>query len=198
MESKGQSGWDYLLLIGGAILVAVIVIAIFVGFQNAQSEQINEPRFSCQGLLLEDCAARYLTDYNIIYQVSPRVCVEWEEVDCPSDRPFEYARNKDSVLCQKNSESDLGLVVDFNCTEQVYIDELIENWQEKEQDLNLENVIWDCNSSNCSNENNWFGAGELTIGVKTDCRPAGDGCNTCCGNICTLMYCGQKQEKASP
>ncbi len=31
MSEKGQSGLDYLLLIGGAILVAVVVISVLIG-----------------------------------------------------------------------------------------------------------------------------------------------------------------------
>ncbi len=41
MEKKGQGALEYLLLIGGAVLIAVIVIAVITGLANTSGNTVN-------------------------------------------------------------------------------------------------------------------------------------------------------------
>ncbi|MFH1224476.1 MAG: class III signal peptide-containing protein [Candidatus Diapherotrites archaeon] len=42
MDEKGQGALEYLLLIGGAVLVAVVVIVLILGLGHSTGNEVNE------------------------------------------------------------------------------------------------------------------------------------------------------------
>lgn len=61
MEKRGQGALEYLLLIGGAVLIAVIVIAVMTGMTNTSATNIKAGA-QCAALVgCDQCAKNSLT-----------------------------------------------------------------------------------------------------------------------------------------
>ena len=55
MNSKGQGALEYLLLIGGAVLIAVIVIAVITGVANTSGTGANDAAMCSSQLSCTKC-----------------------------------------------------------------------------------------------------------------------------------------------
>lgn len=90
--NKGQGALEYLLLIGGAILVAVIVVAILVGLDNGQNSQEEPENLKNYCNAQEEFYLKYANRFE--WDNTPEFCLALREylIECSSSEHIEVRK----------------------------------------------------------------------------------------------------------